>query len=73
MNKFFIIGLPRTGTTAIAKTLNNYDNIYLYSKPAEEYKDNESELFEPFALTNLKVELDWQNKLENIVEVEFKS
>ncbi len=73
MNKFFIIGLPRTGTTAIAKTLNSYDNIYLYSKSAEDYKDSESELFEPFALGNLKVELDWQNKLENVVEVEFKS
>ena len=68
MNKFFIIGLPRTGTTAIAKTLNSYDNIYLYNKQVEEHKDNESELFEPFALTNIKVELDWEHKLKNIIE-----
>ena len=66
MSKFFILGAPRTGTTALAKTLNSYDNIYLHSKPAEEVKDNESELFEPFATFGSKIVLDWQSKLAEV-------
>jgi len=66
MNKFFILGAPRTGTTALAKTFNNYDDIYIYKKISDEVKDNETELFEPFATFNSKIELDWQSKLAEV-------
>ena len=66
MNKFFILGAPRTGTTALAKTLNSYDNIYIYKKISAEIKDNETELYEPFATFSSKIELDWQSKLAEV-------
>jgi len=72
MNKFFILGAPRTGTTALAKTLNSYDDIYIYKKISNEVKDNETELFEPFATFGSKIELDWEEKL-NKVENEYNS
>jgi len=66
MNKFFIYGAPRTGTTALAKTLNESDDIFMYRKISNEVKDNETDLFEPFATFNSKIELDWQEKLAKI-------
>ena len=66
MNKFFILGAPRTGTTALANTLDNCNNIYMYRKISEEVKDNETELFEPFATFNSKIDLDWQSKLAEV-------
>ncbi len=72
-NKFFILGLPRSGTTAIAHTLNDTQNIYMYSsKKVDGIVDNESYLFEPFALANSKVVLDWKNKLNYTIEPNFK-
>ena len=66
MNKFFIFGAPRTGTTALAKTLDNYNDIYMYRKISDQVKDNETELFEPFATFNSKIELDWEEKLAKV-------
>lgn len=72
-NKFFILGLPRSGTTAVAKTLNSYDNVHMHStKKVEGVVDNESYLFEPFALANSKVVLDWRHKLQYTIEPKFK-
>ena len=45
---------------------SNYDNIYIYKKISAEVKDNETELFEPFATFNSKIELDWQSKLAEV-------
>jgi hypothetical protein len=71
-NKFFILGLPRSGTTAVANTLNSYDNVHMHStKKVEGIIDNESHLFEPFALANTKVMLDWKPKLINNIEPNF--
>jgi hypothetical protein len=71
-NKFFILGLPRSGTTAIANTLNACGDVYLYSsKKIEGIIDNESYLFEPFALANSKVTLDWKYKLKEVIEPNF--
>ena len=71
-NKFFILGLPRSGTTAIANTLSD-NNIYMYSsEKVEGIVDNESYLFEPFALANRKVVLDWKHKLHYTIEPKFK-
>ena len=66
MNKFFIYGMPRTGTTALAKTLNESDDIFMYRKISDKVKDNETELFEPFAAFSSKIELDWREKLAKI-------
>ena len=72
-NKFFILGLPRSGTTAIAHTLNDTQNIYMYSsKKVDGIVDNESYLFDPFALANSKVVLDWKNKLHYTIEPNYK-
>ena len=71
-NKFFILGLPRSGTTAIANTLSD-NNIYMYSsEKVEGIVDNESYLFEQFALANRKVVQDWKHKLHYTSEQKFK-
>lgn len=45
MNKFLITGIPRSGTTALIKTLSKIDDVFMYSG------DN-NPFFEPFSLGN---------------------
>jgi len=68
-NKFFILGLPRSGTTAIARTLTACKDICVYSSEKVDGKiTNESHFFEPFALNGATVTLDWESKLTNTIE-----
>ena len=50
MNKFFITGIPRSGTTVLTKTLSRLDNVYVYK--------NNNEFFEPFGAGSTKQYLD---------------
>ena len=50
MNKFFITGIPRSGTTVLTKTLSRLGNVYVYK--------NNNEFFEPFGQGSTKQYLD---------------
>jgi len=45
MNKFLITGIPRSGTTALIKTLSKIDDVFMYSGDSNTF-------FEPFSLGN---------------------
>jgi len=63
-NKFFILGFPRSGTTAIANTLTSSEDICVYSsEKLDGIITQESHFFEPFVST-----LDWESKLTNTIE-----
>ena len=63
-NKFFILGFPRSGTTAIANTLTSCEDICVYSsEKLDGIITQESHFFEPFVST-----LDWESKLTNTIE-----
>ena len=50
MNKFFITGIPRSGTTVLIETLSKLNDVSVYS--------NNNKFFEPFGMGNLKQHLD---------------
>lgn len=55
MNKFFVTGLPRSGTTVFLKTLSNLDNVQLYTT---------NEYHEPFSWNQQTFALDVESRLK---------
>lgn len=59
MNKFFITGVPRSGTTVLTKTLSRLDNVYVYK--------NNNDFFEPFGQGSSK---QYLNPYQPLIEAE---
>lgn len=59
MNKFFITGVPRSGTTVLTKTLSELNNVFVYK--------NNNDFFEPFGQGSSK---QYLNPYQPLIEAE---